>query len=222
MSSLNISIRTGSLAHIVGRLDEAPSAEQRVDYGDATARARCALKAIETAPEAVDGLNVERLCLQAQGFLGKLHRSLAHYEEAETIFREVLNRSIELFGTNSDEACLARNNVGVLYKYTRKFDRGEALYTEVLHNLIEMYGELNSWVATLYHDFGSLFNAASAFVQQKAVVLATFRSKLGGRYSKTIMAYGNVQTAKPDFLEQEVLLRCRAFPYIVCLRIKSN
>ncbi len=115
-----------------------------------------AVQWLEAPPGDEPSASLNLMRLQVWSAAGTLHRQLARYGPAEELHQRAQALSIEVHGAAADETSMARNPLGIVYKYTGQFGQGEALYREALKNLIEPHGELDSMVAVVYHNLGSV------------------------------------------------------------------
>ncbi|MDQ3011672.1 MAG: tetratricopeptide repeat protein, partial [Acidobacteriota bacterium] len=139
-------------------------AEDRCDYETALQRFRRAAEIIEPLGDSEDE-DLQRLCLQSWGNLGRLTRIQGRYDEAKQICKRALDYAQATFGVESVEAADALNNLGMVGKFAGWFDEAEGYYHRAVAILERERGVDHVSLASLFHNLGGLEHARGRFAK---------------------------------------------------------
>ena len=136
-----------------------------------------------------------------------------HYEEAEPLFKEALDKHIEKLGHDHPDTLTSMNNLAALYQAQGRYEEAAPLFKEVLDKSIEKLGHdhpdtLSSMnnLAALYQAQGRYEEAAPLFKE----VLDKSIEKLGRDHPDTLSSMNNLAAlyeSQGRYKEAEPLLK---------------
>ena len=132
-------------------------------------------------------LTSDRLALELQ-FQGK-------YDEAEPLYREVLEVRRTMLGNRHDDTLGSINNLGLLLQYKGEYAAAEPLQREALEVTREKYGSRHQGTLRSVSCLGLLLRAKGDLAAAEPLfreALEVARETLGGRHTSTLACIGNL------------------------------
>jgi tetratricopeptide (TPR) repeat protein len=96
-------------------------------HGDCDGALQVAKKAMQIMGQMSTSRNrkADEIRLQSWGIIGKIHRRLARYEEAEQVLQRALDHALNTFGAADEQTISIFNEFTLLYKQMGKLEKAE-------------------------------------------------------------------------------------------------
>jgi tetratricopeptide (TPR) repeat protein len=201
-------------ADVANLLNDLAEIEQdRQEFGTARQLAERARIIEDKLGSQFAGSDAARIRARTLSLTGGLARASGDYTRAESDLRMALAISVAEFGTGSEEAADARNNLGVLFKYLGRFEEALHLYADALGPKVKAHGECSLAAAAIHHNVGGLLHARGEFaaaLEPARTAWTIARDLLGEDDPRTIVeagAYAAVLEGLGRYDESERLYR---------------
>ncbi len=145
---------------------------------------------------------------QALNNLGTLALGCTQYKDAETLYRQALSISMDLFGAGYPKTALVQENLARLYKAQGQFHEAESLLERVLITREKTLGPDHPDVARSLIGLSAIRilrneGADAERLAARAVRIATTAGSPGQLYASALAAHGNALRAVRRYREAE-------------------
>lgn len=135
--------------------------------------------------------------LTAINNLGLLYESQQRYDDAESLYQNVLEARTRLLGRKHRDTLKSLNNLAILYRKTKRYDEAEPLFKEVLEANIEILGHDDVYTLKSLNNLAGLYDSKGYYDEAESLyqnVLEARTRLLGRHHPNTITTINNLAT----------------------------